>query len=684
MDFALDEFGLKIDSPLSIPTAQNFRPPSWPPPRDWPVVVDAQGVVVSRYGDPVWRMEPWIKGRWCLNFGDGPRIYSEPIDHENANLLRQIVAWWLWGPRGVRNVSTLMTRLSKLRPLFVVISKSGIKASSLSRFPVVVAKLAEVIPASGSANLLTYLHELYGSRKSLGFTLLDKNGLVLLASLLPEHDRRQTPYIPPRIWKYQVTRLANCLSEFMSHREQVEACYRFCLDAYANNYGTLTRAMAGPADCNKSPFSKREGYYSLQGLKFYGAFEQTAARYGILDLLRRWIGEPCSPDNPLCVSSLGRYLNLISKAGIAYILNFSLMRISEALELRSDCLHVENDPKFGQIYIIQGVTKKVFKDNDARWPTSPSTKMAVEAMTHVAHLKLICASAHPQIRLSKDEITNPFLVQRCLEPWVKTPKEGVTEPLRRQSYDIEITRRFPYLFQTEELRITEEDAKLARLVNPSLDSDKYAVGSIWIFAYHQLRRTGSVNMQASGLISDASMQYLLKHSTRAMSLYYGQGFSRLRLNDESRDLYVRTMYEVLGREFANLLSDRFVSPHGEKRKAEIVRLINPNDAKKLATLAAGGQVSCRQIIFGYCLNREPCPFGGIDTVAHCGGGDSSRPCPDALYDREALKRVERLQELVDERLSKAPAKTPLRASLLAQKKSIENYIDATKPKQFEG
>ncbi len=238
-----------------------------------------------------------------------------------------------------------------------------------------------------------------------------------------------------------------------------------------------------------------------------------------------------------------------------------------------------------------------------------------------------------------------------------------------------LTHQFRKVFDPEQLRISSNDFQLARLVTPTL-SDEFSVGMIWPLAWHQLRRTGAVNMQASGLVSDASLQFQLKHVTRVMSLYYGQNYSHVRLEEKAHTLYVRTMYETLGREFQQLANDRFVSPHGEKRKTEIVRLISPTDAKKMLELAKKGSVAYRQILLGVCTSREPCPYGGIDSVAHCGGGDSAdgvKPCADVLYDRNLLNLVDSLEQVLDERLVSTETGSPLRASLEAQKRSVENY-----------
>lgn len=181
-------------------------------------------------------------------------------------------------------------------------------------------------------------------------------------------------------------------------------------------------------------------------------------------------------------------------------------------------------------------------------------------------------------------------------------------------------------------------------------------------------------MQASGLVSDSSVQYLLKHSSRSMSLYYGRNHSRLRINDEARTLFIRTMYEVLGKELVRLTSNRFVSPHGDKRKQEIVRLIAPEEVKKLSAMAKKGLLGCREVLLGYCVHREPCSYGGIDSVAHCGGGDTGTPCAGILFDAEKPAEIRELDRLLDRRLETVQPDSPLQKSLLAQKRSVENFF----------
>lgn len=670
MDDLLPKMGLSIDSVLAVPDAPNYRPPCWPPNDDWPVVIDANRNVVSRWSDPIWRLDPWAGVPLTLNFGDGPITkIAAPIDSNNANLLRVIIGWWLYGPNGARGYRTIKTRFDQMRRLFALCSKEGILASDLSRFPRIADQIPEVLQSSRAREFLMLLHELYERRDTLGFTILDQKSLTRLAAALPNHETRQTPFIPPRIWRYQIIRLRECLDEFLVYQEKVESCFRFCLSAYHHNRLATPNDRFSAVAPFQWPADGCNGVYS--GRRFYGPFADTAIRFGIAEILERWAGIPGST---LTIKALSSYLTVVTRAGLAYLLNFSLMRVEECWNLRANCLTVEKDPRFGEITLLRGRTTKTTSDSDTFWVTSPSAKIAVKAMTAVAKLRAEGVAYDP-CKTPAPIAEDHYLIAYANEPWIpirKTMNRAIRPSIINY---LSAFGASPKVFDPEQLRITPRDLELARLVNPTLP-EEFAVGETWPLAWHQLRRTGAVNMQASGLVSDASLQFQLKHITRAMSFYYGQNFSHLRLEEKAHTLYVRTMYETLGRELQQLVSDRFISPHGEKRKAEIVRLILPSEMEKMTQLAKKGVVGYRPIILGVCSSREPCPYGGIDSIAHCGGGDTKgepRPCPDVLYDRNQLDVVSELERVLDNRMATAPVGSPLRESLEAQKRSAESY-----------
>lgn len=669
----LDEIGLQIDSPLVVPTAKNFRPPIWPPPWDWPVVIDAEGKVICLWSDPVWNLAVWA-GRGCsLNFGDGKRTRSR-IDPANADLLRLLVTWRVWGKNGVRTTGNLMNFFMPVRAIVALCSREGILASELMRFPMVAAKVPQVLAKSKFDVAIGLLHSLLDAQEVLGFVLFDRQGLKRLLKARPDYDKGRTPYIPPRIWGYQLKRLRVCLDDFLAHREQIEGCFKFCTEAYARNYGSLTKAHHPNKSRARYPFQNppNENAGGKTGCIFHGPFALTVARFGIDSLLDRWCDEN-NGKRTLGITRLASYLIMISYVGMAYLLNFSLMRAEEAWKLHADCLLVEKDEKLGDIYMLRGETTKTDPDADARWPTSPSVKVAIEAMTSVARLRMLCAIHDPVARPSPSDIANPYLYGRAYEPWVPhKPQPYLIRPSYK-SY-LEVLVYAQHLFDPKELTITEQDLQLARLIEPGLNQDVFKVGAVWPLAWHQLRRTGAVNMLSSGLVSDASLQYQMKHLSRVMTLYYGHNYSRLSLDPETRGLFLRTMYETQGKVLAQLTSSQFKSPHGEARKTQIVSFISVSDANTLENAGRKGEVSARQIRLGFCMKRGNCTYGGIESVVHCGGGDTGKPCSEVLYDKEKFEKNKRYSLDVESRLASSSPDSARHKWLLAEKKSLENYF----------
>lgn len=675
--------GLDMRSVDVTPESENFLPLTWPPARDFPVVIDASGHVVSRYGDASWDLAPWAGETMKLNFGDGELRKGDPgISSENADTFRQVVAWWLYGPNPVRTANTLCLRFTVLRPIFVLCSRPeiGVRVTELFRFPRLVEQLAHILQPSQNTYALTLLHDLWEQREELGFVLLDAKALADLTAALPDHETAQTPYIPPRIWLYQVNRLRSLLDDFITHRQQIEECFTFCLNAYAQNMGSLEIACSRTMPRRRQPFngdgSRRTG--SRCGATFHGRFELTAQKFGIKSVLERALTAPgTSLENlDLGIQALSTYFTLIGYAGTAYLMNFSMMRIDEAWALRSDCLTVERDEMGEDIYIIQGATTKTVQDDDARWITSPSVKHAIDAMSLVSKLRMVAAVASAEVPTTEEDVSNPHLVARPYEPWAGN-NGSLTESLAIRptfaTYQRSVVER---LFDPEQLRMTTADAEAARLVTPSLDPAKFDVGVPWRFGWHQLRRTGAVNMNASGVVGDASVQYQLKHATRAMSRYYAQGYYhlRFRLNESARGEYVRTMYEQIAREFAALASDRFVSPYGNQRKQQILSLDTASDRARLLRAAKSGAIAYREHLLGGCTNPKPCPFGGADSVAPCGG--NGKPCEHLLYDRRKVQSYQRLKKVISSRLLETGASSPLSDSLSIQLRDIEEALHA--------
>lgn len=517
---------------------------------------------------------------------------------------------------------------------------------------------------------IAVLHRLYDAREALSFTILDESGLKRLVEAASVHENVQTPYIPPRIWVYQVTRLRECLEEFIAHRAQIESCFNYCVDAYITNYKTLEAAL-GKKNSGRGPFTK--GNDPLRERHYIGPFAETARRFGIEDLMRRWV---VGWDDTR-VSMFSSYLSLVTFAGQAYIANFTLQRREEVNSLRADCLIWENDEKLGRIPLIRGETTKTETDADARWVASPSVEIAVDALASIARLRMGCAVSHSTVQPNPADVTNPYLSSKPTEPWGSGIERLKPYDIRTQLPSIKYTLlRNPKFFDEAELRITSEDLKVARRITPNLPADEFAVGRVWPLAWHQYRRTAAVNMTASGVISNSSMQQQMKQATRIMPLYYGRGHTDLRLNDEVEQVIVAAMYEAMAFRLQEVVSDRFISPHSAERKdAMAVNLLAAKDVKSLAAWARQGKVSFRENRLGGCMKPGPCNYGGIESVARCGGGDGKAPCTDVVFDREREEQVRNQLHLVSGKMEQLSSEHPRYSALAAECKAMENYLN---------
>lgn len=669
--------GLQIQSPLTTTEAVNFKPATWPPSNDFPVVINASQNVVSRYGDIRWDLSPWAGHTLTIHFGDGPG-QGKKLSPENAQILRQIMGWWLWGEGVVRSSRALVYRFETIKPLFVACTDSNIVVTELHKHPQVIESITRYYNKRAH-RVIDCLHSLLVAKKRLGFLILDKDGIAQLSNLFTQAESTQTAYIPPRIWSYQVAQLRGCLEDFIKHKEKIEMLYDFCLSAYARNAGgDLSKAFGGLGI--DGPFTRtRKPGKRQSGKIFYGSFHETAEEYGVSGLLDRWV----LFNESTGVRALSSYLTLVSYVGMAYVMNFSLMRMQEGSKLRANCYEIERDQLGDDIHILKGVTTKTIDDSDARWIVSPTVEIAVKAMKSVAFLRLKAAKENPFVNQSQQEFENPLLQSLPHEPWSPhAPNSTKNKKYKKiRSYGDVIQNIWPKLFDPNALKITESDLEIANRLTFGLDPDKYAVGKVWPLAWHQLRRTGAVNMLASGLVTEASLQYQLKHASRAMSQYYGKNFYRLKepLSEETRAFYLSEMYQSMVREFEQLQSGHYVSPHGEKRKQQILYEVSKKDHDRLLSAAKSGQISYRQTFLGGCANSgAPCPLGGVSNISSCMGFGDNTPCSSALLDKTKLPVIEKLKGVIKIQMSDAEPNSPFHKSLQAQLESAERAIHVIK------
>jgi hypothetical protein len=243
------------------------------------------------------------------------------------------------------------------------------------------------------------------------------------------------------------------------------------------------------------------------------------------------------------------------------------------------------------------------------------------------------------------------------------------------------------LFDLEQLRITEDDWKIALALTPNLQYRKgfeSGVGSIWQLSYHQFRRTTNVNMFTSGLISDVSMQWQMKHSTRIMPLYYARNYTNLRLNQSTENFVIKELYQSIYRDIVSVVrntQNQYIVPHGIKTiESQVVNLVLHDEEKKLSKIIQKGSAGCRKTLLGFCMSSGACEYGGIESISKCTGGKSGKICHEAIFDKNNEKALLDLKKEHESELASVDDSSPRYKAVKEEVYAIEVFLNVISSK----
>lgn len=660
---------LKLIHRLASPGCKNYTLKAWPPSDGTPITINRDGTIASVFEDVIFDLSAYTRTAQRIRFDD------IRLSNRNASQLKIVVCWWLWRSRSRLTAQSIIAYFNALKPLFLFASSLDLTVQQVNDSHSTASQLAAKIAPSSFSTVLMLLHDLYDARDDLGFLLLSPSTLTRLRALAPDHAVQQTPYIPARIWLAQLNRLKECIDGYIKHKQGFEDLFRFCASAYRDHNGSIEIA------CN-AKLRKKVGPFNADSPNYLGSFASIARRYGVDDHLRLALRDPNrrAIDEDLAgIQRLGTYFNLVRDSSICYILNFTAMRSIEAKILRSSSYRIDQHDQFGDIHLIVGDAAKARDQEGVAWITSPSTAAAIDAMRSVSALRIGIAREDPTVSLTAQDIEDPLLYLPSYEPWMTTgevTKNLGPQGIRRPVYT-DILSRFPNLVPEEELRITEADLHMARQITPSLEPSIYKEGAVWPLAFHQLRRTAVVNMTASGLVDSTDVQFQLKHLTREQSLYYGSGYSNLRLSERARREFISATYESFARQAKHLSDGRYISPVSSVAKENIIRIIGERDSAAMLTAAKKGLISVRRTLFGLCTRYAPCPFGGFDNVSKCGS------CSDALIDSHRKSALEALNGALEVKATKAPPDSARMRYLRTQQSSILSALSVIRKTKAE-
>lgn len=353
----------------------------------------------------------------------------------------------------------------------------------------------------------------------------------------------------------------------------------------------------------------------------------------------------------LDVYSLGNIFGYLVVLCRMVIMALTGMRYKEARSLPFDCLKVARQDGIDH-YLIQGITTKLTGGRIKRtsWVTSHLAVKAVKLAQKVfgaVHTYF----GHPGHSNSADGTYRLF----C--------KSG----LRQSKYSLNtfaiLNARHEALFKKKTLlTITAEDLdELKRIApfQPWDDIPKFAVGEIWPFTTHQLRRSLALYAQRSGLVSLPTLKRQLQHITNEMALYYARGsaFANNLLADDKNHFAQewqdsKGLSEYLAYAEQVLFADeRLFGGHATWAKSNAVKqspvsVYSREDAIKMFN---AGQIAYKETILGGCTSIEPCEKSPLDWLnLKCLEGN----CKDLVVVPSKFQRVIKAQQNRVERLAR--------------------------------
>lgn len=667
-------FNLNFQAPNKLVTqdSPNWRPPSFPPPDDFVVTVDSAGEPLERYGDDLWDFRPLVGyhavGYNLYNFA------SRSLSKQNKKLVKQAFFFALYHPRlfpgSIGGCSVPFLLLMKIAE---VCDKHDILISQLSRFAKIHEEIAEyVLTASTASGQISWLHKFLAHSDELGFVIADERSVAFLASRTKNHTAYQYPYIPPRIWSYQVNRLNEVLDTFLDFQDQIHRLFDWVDMAYDHNQSSgLSKQFLSPFSASKSSLNGRRVVYK-------GTFDDCLKGYGLYDVFNDLIKRTEDPrrgyGSLYILGDLVTYLNKVRDCALAFILTFSLQRRAEVSSLRADCFTIEKDEKLGAIGLIFGETTKTEEDSDARWVVPTHVKKAVDVASSIAKLRIRHYSD-----IADDLKNNPYLSMAGLEPWSTGNKavSGHKQILRLDRLYDDLA-----VFDQDALVATEEDWRVACAITPDLlGRPELGVGKVWKITPHQLRRTLAVNLFSSEQVSLPSVQWAMKHVSRDMTLYYGRNYTNLRLNSGAERTVILEQYKSIYRQLCSTVEgvDRHVNPHGrEMVPGKVVNLIEAREEAKLIKMVEKGEAGCRTTRLGSCMKPGACKYGGIESIAHCAGYGGKGICADAKFDQKHEVDLRATKVDHENELASLSDTSPRSNHLKAEIYAIEVYLNAIK------
>lgn len=615
-----------------------------------PVTPDAEGNVLSRFGDSIWDFR-YLKSRHstydCLDFTEECLgLNAETIYH-----FKLIMYYEIFYSKKIKDVLSFGTIIGKYLKVkyfatlfirsnissFLYLKKNGIAKNQVLE-KLGVNKEITIGQYYGAMQLINSTG-LFFHIKDFGFddTFMHKVKKIMGQA---EKDRKQTILIPNRIYSEFIKSGLDVFEKFNLHSAAIEKYF------VNHIYSTLT-----PMELRSTAhFSRNAKKHGL--LEFYNTFEITNASSFIVRLLQ------------------------IQKIGFFLIACFSGMRKSEIQSLGVDCL---NTTKIGDrnVYTLTAYTAKTTNQGIKKttWITSELIKPVIDTLKV---LRIICKEYSDYKKLYTDlsledyPLLSHFVYKKLDEikgthPIFKYPS------LIADKMDVAINQLI------KDIDFRQSDLDELTHFNPLIDwceEYKLEIGKNWIFRPHQFRRSLVVYGVRSGYIQFPSLKKQLQHLTIDMTTYYGnQAGSAQNLFEENIVAEFRkenTRYQFVQYE-EKVLNNSDLLFGGEGTRIHLSKLGDGpyylEDKKTTYKHFEEGRIAYKKTFLGGCARTGACDKLGFSYITVC------LNCKDAIFDSSSKEAMQKTKQSFLERLEKYEPKSITYKQLQVEINAIDKVLN---------
>ena len=618
------------------------------PSDDFVISRTLEGEPLSRYGDKVWDLRPY---RLAGNTGYARLLfsYSEDTLNEEAKWLMFLLLFVVESRRHTGlSISSVMSLWKLIRKLILYSKKRAIcvreifaDENEMVRF---VASLKTRDSVRNFSCILGILLKIRSEES--GYHVLGATKFELITNKLKSlGNDEQHPVIPPRIYFNLMQQLDRIISEIDTHKHQLFRFLERTLESKGFGRAKCTQEEHGYTSKNYEPtLNEASEIYHLNGL-----FE----KYGVRN-----------------ISAFSKFLTRIQHGCRLQIHIYTGMRHGEALSLKVGALHSIKS-ETGESYKFIGETSKlVGQKKIVSWVTSKEVIKAYKIINGLAKI------VGKYIEIKEKEIPL-FITMGYLCLGNNHHYDGIQ--LKVASASMKYNEVYSLLDCTQ-FKISEPDLEHLEQVNPFRaweSKNAFALGSVWRFTTHQLRRSLAFYVVQSSLVSLPTLKRQLKHINREMTLYYchtktlpdeyyTEGhISGLIKREKPEADAIAYIYNVLqSKEQLFGVHGKFVERYIKKSTQDILLKQNRDE---LIKQFKNGEIAYKETPLGACTTIAPCDKKAFRNITSCISCDRAVIKPSKL-ERLVDKQAQFVEELAQTNCNSVEYRTEM-----SELKALKRY-----------